>query len=411
MLRYKILRRFLAETRSLDAKWLEGLRKDFLTLLKNTDRVHTYRDLAELRTGINIYRQNFDFIVFERFLNSDLKYKFKLDKDQIQWIDSKLRSPAWNFSSELSVPGPYPDEYRTENQCLTRFQDEKNQWKTKAQRKARDFWKAMQYVVEWYHLNNPIESGMTVDIPEQHTMNIDGFNVILRGYDQGYESETAFAKFKEGLKLYKERAAQVAPILLHKRIPIVLEFEAQLGKGGEYKAHKIVLYTSSVVNQQHKWVAQVLAHEMGHHLWRTYLGKDAQLFWSDTISGDWEAIDLNNLLNKWPDGNVWTFELPEKMHDDPILALQVAAFMQHPENREYNKKEDFQALYEKGTRTLNVPKTPITAYANKSPEESFCETLGLLVAYGPRTLHERVQWWLKTVLPSEIKIASLLIPK
>jgi hypothetical protein len=85
--------------------------------------------------------------------------------------------------------------------------------------------------------------------------------------------------------------------------------------------------------------------------------------------------------------------------------------MQHPENREYNKKEDFQALYEKGTRTLNVPKTPITAYANKSPEESFCETLGLLVAYGPRTLHERVQWWLKTVLPSEIKIASLLIPK
>ena len=394
-----------AETKVLDLDWVEGLRKDFLTLLKNVDRVRTYDDLDKFRRGFATYRKNFDYLMFDRFLNKELKNNRDLSADSAKWINSKLRSPAWSFNIELSVPAGYPDEYRSEARILQDYQKEAPKWKARVQRKARDFWTAMKDVIEWYQkYKSESAPGPLVRVPERYQTELEGFKVILLGYDTGYESAEALEMLKAGLKLYRQRASQVAPILLKKQVPIIVDFEGALDKGGEYAEGLVKFWASSVMGKGFKWVAHVLAHEMGHHLYRTSLSGEAQSFWSDTIRGDFGDLDLAELLAKWP-GNEWAFEMSKHM-DDPIMGLQVETLTQDSQYKDKQTKEDFQALYDKGVRTIRVPKTPITGYAAKNSEEAFCEALGLLVAYGPKALHERVRWWLDTMMPGDVRVAS-----
>jgi hypothetical protein len=395
-----------ATTKTLDLKWVEGLRKDFLTLLKNVDRVQTYRDLDVFRTAVKTYRNNFDYLFFDRFLNKDVK-----EAIWPQQVNAELRGPAWAFMTELSVPGGYPDDYWKEETILHRFKTEAPKWKARLQRKARDFWTSMKKVIEWYAGRDEPSSGPTVNIPERHQTTLEGFKVILHGYaseaEGGYHNEEILEKLKEGLKLYRERASRVAPILLKMQLPVIVDFETTLDKGGVYNHNgTITFYGSSVLSQSYKWVTHVMAHEMGHHLFRAYLSTEAQKFWMDTIRGDYGDIDLKELLDKWP-GNAWAYDMPRAMKDDPVLALQVSTYSGHRKNESTQSKEDFQALYDKGVRTLNVPKTPITGYAGKNSEEAFCEAIGLLVAYGPRAVHERVRWWLDTAMPGQVRVASL----
>jgi hypothetical protein len=92
--------------------------------------------------------------------------------------------------------------------------------------------------------------------------------------------------------------------------------------------------------------------------------------------------------------------------EDPILALQVETVGQ---GDKLQRKEDFQDLLDRGQTTLKVPKTPITGYANKNPEEAFCEAVGLLVTYGPRAVHEKIRHWLDVVLPGQVKLAQRVV--
>lgn len=399
-----------AVEKTLDLAWVEGLRRDFLTLFKNVDRVRSYRDLDEFRQAVNMFRQNFDHIVFDRFLNKDVQNAKWRKETWASWVEQKLRSPAWAFSSDMSVPAGYPENaWWTEERCLARFQQEAPKWKARVQRHARAFWTAMKDVIEWFQGRDTPSGGPKTTVPEQYQTTLEGFRVVLIGYDEGYEPEQTLAKFKEGLKLYRERASKVAPVLIKHQVPILVEFEASVDKGGEYLTKGVIkFYASSVSAKSHKWVTHVMAHEMGHHLWRTYLGGDAQTFWAQTIKGDLGDIDLKELLDKWP-GDAWAFDFPNKMPDDPLMALQVDAFTHASrEHANIQQKSDYQALYDKGERTLRVPKTPITGYANKNPEEAFCEAMGLLVAYGPGALHERVRWWLRTILEGEVRVSKRL---
>lgn len=408
----RVLRRFLAETKTLDLAWVEGLRKDFLVLLKNVDRVHTYRDLARFREAIIVFRHNFDELFFDRFLNHDVKNAVDQGADWAKWVNGKLRAPAWSFLSDMSSPGSYPDQYMTEGMCLARWQQEAPRWKSRVQRRARDFWAAMKEVIEWYEKYRETPSpGPTVEVPERYQTTLEGFRVTLHGYDIGYESEQTLAKFKEGLRHYRDRASRVAPILLKQQLPLIVEFEAQCDKGGQYNHDGTITFSASSVAghpEGWKWVTHVMAHEMGHHLFRAYLSGAQEDFWRQTIRGDFGKLDIAELLAKWP-GDAWAFDFPRKMTDDPILALQVAALTQNREYRDTQSREDFQKLYDSGVRTLDVPKTPITGYANKNAEEAFCETLGLLVAYGPQALHERVRWWLGTVMGNDVRVASRVV--
>lgn len=399
-----------AATKLLDLDWVEGLRKDFLLLLKNLPKVHDYKEAHNLREAFRIYRHNFDELFFTNFLNNDLKYHMTLEEGLAKWIDKNLRTPAWSFSIELSVPIGFSSEYRSEEVLFAEFQRNYPAWKTKLQRKAQVFWKEMKEVIEWYKTSQS-KPGFDVKVPSLEKTVLDGFQLIMKGYepDNDYNVEQ-LEVLKEGLHLYRERAGEVAPILLRKQIPIIVDFKATLDKGGTYNHDgTITFYASSISKSKGpKWVVHAMAHEMGHCLFRTYLSKEATDQWYKIIRGDYGDLDVAEVISKWP-GDAWAYDFPRVMGEkDPILALQVEAATYDDGRENLQSKEDFQKLLDSGTRKLIVPKTPITGYANKNPEEAFCEAIGMLVAYGPRAVHERVRWWLGIVLPGDIKTARYL---
>lgn len=399
-----------AAIKRLDLAWVEGLRKDFLTLLKNLPRVKDYKTAHQLREGLKGYRKNFDELFFEHFLNKDLKYNYEnfgLSEGEAKWIDKQLRSIAWAFSAELStMPIGFKDDYYSEEARFATFEREAPAWKARLQRKAQVFWKEMKSTIEW--LENVRKKQFNVKVPTSENATLEGFKLLMKGYepDDPYHPEE-LEILKEGLKRYRQRASAVAPILLQKQCPIEIEFKSTLDKGGEYGNGVVTFYMSSVANRGPDWVVHALAHEMGHHLFKTFLSQGARDFWYQTIRGDYGDLDIKELLDKWP-GDTWAYAFPEVMgKEDPVLALQVDAISHDQGYGQLQKKEDFEKLYNEGTRTLRVPKTPITGYANKNPEEAFCETLGLLVAYGPQAVHEKVRWWLDTVIPGAVKVARL----
>jgi hypothetical protein len=417
----RVVQRFVrAETVRLDLAWVEKLRKDFLTLMGNLPRVKDYKEAHVLRDAFNIYRKNFEKLFFENFLNHDLKYGHPgLGESDAKYYDNKLRGPAWAFSTELSVPIGYADDgYHTETGLFARYQAEYPKWKARVMRKALVFWKAMKEFLDYYRDDRSSEErGISVKVPTVENTELEGFKLIMKGFEPGDEHhEAELAMLKEGLRHYRQRASTVAPILLRKQLPVIVEFATTLDKGGVYTHDgTITFYASSIRSAGgSKWVAHVMAHEMGHHLWHTYLGKDAQDFWYATIRGDYGKLDLRELIAKWPEG-AWAFEMPEILGDkDPILALQIQAITHDPSyshGHGLEKKEEFQKLLDDGQTSITVPTTPITGYANKSPEEAFSETLGLLIAHGPLALHERVRFWLETVLPGDVKIANRVLAR
>ena len=174
-----------------------------------------------------------------------------------------------------------------------------------------------------------------------------------------------------------------------------------------YHFQQITIYTSALMQQQPQKVSHFMAHEMGHHLW-SHLSKGARQFWDAAIRQDYGPIDVASLLADWTDESMWAFEFVTYMRDkDPTLALQVdTAWQGWRGQSKLTKREDFARLLEQGETTVNVPKTPITGYAGKSPEEAFCEAIGMLVGYGPRAVHERVRHWLKITIPGMAKMAE-----
>lgn len=391
-----------AAMQKLDLAWVEGLRKDFLTLLKNLPKVKDYKTAHLVNQAFQTYRNRFDEVFFEAFLNKSLKEDPNLES-YASYINNKLRSVAWDFSSDLRLPIGHQDDYHTEESRFVDFEREYPKWKVRVQRKAQIFWKAMRDVIEYLQ---QVHGDLDTDLPTVENTTLEGFKLVMSGFkpeDKYHQQE--LETLKAGLSLYRKRAGMVAPILLRKQLPVVCEFKSTLDKGGEYhSAGYISLYMSSL-SKGPSWVAHVMAHEMGHHIWRSYLAKDAQDFWHQTIKGDYGDLDIKELLDKWPEG-AWAFEFTRYLGDsDPILALQVETIK---EDR-LQSKEDFQKLYDKGERKIRVPKTPITGYADKNPEEAFCEAIGLLVAYGPRAVHEKVRWWLDTAMPGAVKVASTMI--
>lgn len=399
----------IAATHRLDLAWVESLRKDFLTLMKNLPKVKDYSTAIRLKEAFGIFRKNFDELIFKTFLEKDLKYNLGLLERDKEYIDKKLRASGWSLSIELvNFPLARAGKYETEESALVKFKQEVSKWEARMRRAAQTFWKDMKEVISWFegYYSKPLD----VRTPTIENARLEGFTVVMQGYQHEDEyHRDALELLKEGLRLYRKRASVVAPILLKKQVPIQMEFKTTLDQGGQYipGTQTILFFVSSLHSHGHLWVAHVLAHEMGHHLWRTLLSADAKEFWEQTIKGDFGDLDVADLVANWP-GEAWAFDMSRYLgNKDPVLALQVEALTHDRSYEDLQRKEDFQALLDRGVRTLRTPKTPITGYANKSPEEAFCEAIGVLVGYGPRVLHERVRMWLETTMPGAVKVASV----
>ena len=242
--------------------------------------------------------------------------------------------------------------------------------------------------------------------------NMEGFSVELRGYDP---SDDIYARtlgdFQRGLKHYKKRAQRVMPWLLKYKLPFVLHFAENRrlmssGPAATYGGDHINFNLGGMSGQPSD-VAKVLAHEMGHHIYKSVLSGKMRDDWNNLVLGNYMDLDLRDVLklrDKHGDG----FEDNlERTH--PILALQLMTLENDPsyKNLKLWSFDRIQKYVDRGENPiLRVPAKPISGYAAKNPEEAFCEALGLLVGYGPRAVLPVYRGALKILFP-KLKIESV----
>lgn len=384
-----------ARTETVDEAWIERLRKDFLTLMKNIPRVKEYDTGAELREGFKTYRTNFRKFMFDEFLNPR--------KDQDDASFESVRKPAWDFYTELTMPLGYPDGYNSQEMLFDRYSREAGAWERRLRAKAQTFWKTLKDTLSYR-----TDSKVDVEVADVDRLVLEGFQVEIRAFkaSEGWQQE-AFSKFKEGLRQYRKKAVRFLPWLIKRQLPLVLDFESKIDEGGEYHGTYIRIAMSAITGNSSEWTSHMLAHEMGHHLFKG-LSKSAREFWDTAIRQDYGPLDVDQLLDQWPENLKWSSDFVEYMSTkDPVLALQVDVLsLAKGGDKGYEKRDDFENVY---SPTLAVPKNPITGYAGKNTEESFCEAIGRLVGYGPATVLPQIKHWLEVAIPGMVKLASVRV--
>ena len=398
--REKIATRYLqAGSMAFDLKAIDKLRKDFLILVKNVPKVvsqmkdsYDWTLLEEFRQVVRRYRVAFHQLVFEELPKAVKNDPNVRSDEEQQSILRSMRDSGWAFYGALE----WPARMDSHNAVTA--------WDKKVRRKAQEFWKDAKRTLDWYQrLRN--SQGVPMSTPDR--LVIEGFQAEIIDYDESDDyHRQGLERLKAGLSTYRQRARKTVPWLIQHQLPLEVTFDISLTKGGSYHGKYILLYALSGDMKDPARVTHIMAHEMGHHLFK-HLSSGSVDYWNTAIKQDYGPLDIRDVLAKWP-GNVTSSGFAESIaQSDPVLSLQLDGLSQGHGDKQYWRKEDFQEALDGGLTTLSVPKTPITGYAGKNPEEAFCEALGLLVAYGPRAVHEKIRHYLEIVIPGKIKLARI----
>ena len=186
-------------------------------------------------------------------------------------------------------------------------------------------------------------------------------------------------------------------MLLRHQLPLVVNFKEHTN-AGEYQYRNIAISMWAFENPTR--LTHILAHEMAHHLWNI-IGTAAQSFWSKMVSGDLGKLDLREVVKKYKTG--WIFDNKEIKRKEPVVYNQLMG-LEYGHFGKLSKVTTIEELQEYldegGAPVITVNAKPVSGYANKNTNEAFCEAVGQLVAYGPRTVPSEVVSWLKQILPS-----------
>lgn len=398
----------------LNPIYIKKLRMDFLKLMKNAKLIDTPERALEWRTLMTRWDNQFGVLIMkyipEVIHDVPLQHP-RITRDEAKGWDRYVRSGCWDLYINAAVPMENPTDYWSLEERFYQFKKELKTWKGRVERGARKAWKVLEAFVGWY--KGVTQSEPVLDVPVDERVNIEGFSVLMRGYKPSYADE--LERFKVGLKHYRARAQKVLPLLLRLQLPLVLNFKVRLSEGfaGQYHRNNFIEINTISSETNFGRMAQILAHEMGHHIYQTYLSKDAQDFWGRMISGNYGTLDLRSVLKEWGAEHDF-YENKRIRQQDPILYLQIQGLFESGKDTFLPRAgksiffmddvRDF--LAKGGNPTWQVHKKPITGYAHKNAEEAFCEALGMLVGYGPQAVLPEVRQWLKIILPS-IKVASV----
>ena len=466
----KIVNIHIARTFNLDEKEVARLRKDFLTFMKNVRKgvVKTPAHRQELTVAFTAWSGDFEKlgrIIRDSLQGRVRQWKHQIDRSdtwnkrelshKIGWGEYYLNNmnPFWDFLSEIwGLPefevepvrdeGELRDRFRengisdyeadqyllhnplpTEEELIekgrVKWQAKANKWDKRISRKARLAWKFLKELIEW--TNAPWSGSdaepISVITPTEEVTDLEGFRFMMRGFDES-TSEIKHQKLqllKVALKKFRKRANKVLPMMIRGSLPFIVDWTFHGQSDGDAAAvyeRSHIRITPWGLSSNLGFFVQMLAHEMGHHIFQTHLSKGARDFWYAAVKGDYGDFDLRTLVSTMKSlGEDWYYDSKKLAQSDPILYLQAQTLLFGMyKNTEIGDRggslEDLESYLSKGKNPIiKVPKSPISGYAAKNPEESFCEAIGKLVSYGPKSLPDTVLGWLKMVLPN-VKFAK-----
>lgn len=376
------------QNESNTSDFVNKLKKDYDTLVRNINIRLTPENALQLKDAFKILKNKYDD-------QGSLLYKWEQENKQ---TTEYVRNPLWDFQTNLGrMYDLLGDFNRTKDEINLKKLINLKKYNTK---KANNAF----FYFNLFISNNP--SFIDKLNIEEHTFKIEGIPFIFIGLNQ--KNKDRLPKLKYYVNQYIERAKRVAPLLVKYGLPVKIHMEFDTSNEGDaaglYLYNKIVL-TPWASKGDEKSFIKTLAHEMGHHLYKS-LSEKSRHFWYEYITKDKIEIDVEEIANMMRE-NEKSRDFDKRIKiENPILYLQAETLFYHHATNHY-RIYDIQSLVDaykenKIGKKITVPNTPITGYANKNPEESFCEALGLYVAYGNRAVHERIKEALNIILmPSE----------
>lgn len=396
----------VAVPRPFTVESIEQLRADVLGLVRNVARIRDGLDpnYEKLRAAIRAWRAGFFDRVYQD-LDLTGAVRSRLTDGRLPTTDAehdaekaahdawkkRVGSGTWDLYITLGS-FPFPKDWEAE----------KTRWAEKVRRAARKAWSVLGTLLDW-------AGAITEDVRTVEDARVEGFAVRMVGFEDDDYDNQAVGALRAGLRRYTQNAKRWCPALLTRPLPIQYRFDCRVGLGGRYEQTYVVLCASTEPGR----LAQYLAHEMGHHLYRTVLSGPAVEYWAQACLADLHDLDLREVRDVWAHhADLSVLELVDALEDqEPALSLQLAGavlgFNQHAGRPSWTTLDGLDAYLAQpdATPTLAVPAHPVTAYGTKDAEETFCEVLGLLIGYGPRAVDPVVRALFDTVTNQMVKKA------
>lgn len=429
--RMRVAATHMARTEPLDSARVEALRKDFLLIVGNIDRIADVETAEKYRQALQRWHDLLS--EYGSQIRSDLEGRVRQlrekDPDVAKWAQYFLDNmkPWWDFVYEVYGPRSLRDightkrnkPWMTEADILRQIAEEGPKWSVRTRRKAQLAWKYLKDVVAWTEKSVAFLGAGGDRIPlvteMDETLRLEGFQVVFRGFDDAGRPDTDddLATLKLALRQYRQRAEKVLPLLIQRQLPLVVEWTWRAHSGnaaGMYEYNHIVITPWGLSRSEPDKLVKTLAHEMGHHIYKHFLSSEMQTFWGLAVRGDYKTLDLREALRVMESlgSNASTID-KALAESDPILFLQLGTLMDDPAYKHWdlwNAEAIRDHLAAGKDAIVHVPASPISGYAGKNSEEAFCEAVGLLVAYGPNRLPDKVLGWLKLMFGHQVRFAA-----
>lgn len=409
---------------TLNEEHVEELRQEFLTLTRNAKDFDSPEQALEFRDYLMEWRRDYlgDWIrKFKRSLKENKSqrggsvpdYVVETSIDDVEEAMDKLVDRLVDFPSADLKRYDYDEDVSKARDSWEYVpgaikEEVEGAWFRSVRRYARLLWDELNEIIDLFEDH---DASIEMRFPEERVERIEGFTVKIIGFETAgdYTHDDKMKRLKEALRQYKRRAQKTVPVLLDKSDQVAFEFDFDCDRsvGGLYvESGPKIKVCASLLSEDVDRLVQVFAHEMGHHVWKTLGGKQKE-WWREMIESSQETLHVEDILDMWPeDMNRRSFE--DKLKKvDPSLYIQLDALSRRetsPIGTSLYTRDDFERYSDD---TIDVYDNLPTGYASKSPEEAFCEVLGRLLGYGPRTVHDVALRWLKAVMPYDIHVASM----
>jgi len=417
---------------------IQQLRKDWLLLLQNVPKVQTVQQANYLRQGFRHWSRmledisdqaNQDFKGYVRSRASGAETFTAMYRVLNDFYHAAKDSPEVPTIPEaesvenlrkrlLATPGLDPERVegyllrnppetkeQLEQKALTEWQQKVTKWNMDARRKAQEAWKMLQLYQEW---TSGHEKPWQYHVLKRENQTVQGFACQFVYYDE-QDILDVLPSIQTGLNRYRSQAQKAYPWLLQHPLPLVFRMDTEGGTSSGamwYEGDHIEIGYFGMRAKPDEF-AHYVAHEMGHHIYQKQLSPEQQTFWHRALRGDYQTLKLQSILDQIGSGETLREFERRIERTDPILHLQLELLFYDPAYRDYGAVgvQGIKDLMAKGVREIRVPTHPITGYASKNTEEAFCETLGLLVGYGPQAVHAEVKKWFWLMQPG-VRMAS-----